>query len=141
MINVKAPMSPVKIIKGVALASVVVTASSVLQLLHAYHAHGWTFEKRDVYDFLFRIAILGYAGIWLTVLIYQKRIAALLTSIAVFSPIAISVYNMAAIWFEDKDLVLNTWITLCLAAGLILYVRCVWRWWVSKRTLFIVEKA
>jgi hypothetical protein len=128
-------MSPVKIIKGVALASLLVAASSVIQELLVSRARGWAFESGDVYDILFRVMVFGYASMWMGTLIFKTRGVVLLTSIVLFSPSAMIAYNMVAIWFEEKNTVLNAWITLCLGVGLVLYVRLVWHWWASKRTL------
>lgn len=133
-------MEPIKVLKGISLAALIVAFVSVLQKLHATYARAWVFETGDTYDLLFRIALLVFAATWFGSTAARLRLANVLTSIALFSPCVMGAYNMIAIWFEEKNLVLNAWITICIATGLVLYVRFVWRWWYPRRTIIAGPK-
>lgn len=134
-------MEPIKILKKIAFTTLVVATASVFQKLHIARARGWLFENGDVYDIIFRIALMVYAAIWFGAIVTRMHLAVILTSITLFFPCVMGAYNMIAIWFEDKNVVLNAWITICIGAGLILYVKFVWQWWVKRRTPMIGMKS
>lgn len=102
---------------------------------------GVPLDVKNTLDMSYRMAVFVFAAVWVFALMKKKRCAITLTSVAFFIPCLMAAYNMIAIWFEDNEVLLNAWITICLVAGIALYVHFVWRrWWLPLRNTIIKER-